>query len=380
MATNEGENLNNDQRNNNNFYFACFANNSNQQRPNNQNIRLHLEQEIISTKEQIKREISILEQSGGYGLQFANAKRLLCDELNNLNIKIEPEWLEITDEKPIKIVKKIIVPSSENSKIDYVDRLKGPKGLSLEALSRKFRCNITLLGSGSTKDPSTEEILRRTGDPQYAHYFIPMHLKIEITATPDEAYSQIGNVIKVLKKVLMSNDDVDLETLIKTFHNKNLRNNLEEEARTDSHPDESSEKYNPEFPPFPEENQDERNNRFLTDGNQIESESTTEEEAPYPDKFLSSTKPEQRDEVVSDLNNTRNGIYMEDRRRVYPNGSVRERRPPTNYNAKRARYDETIHGKKHYHLRSSTTNRDIPEFGPNTQNFTFRLNLNGPNG
>jgi hypothetical protein len=41
-----------------------------------------------------------------------------------------------------------------------------------------------------------------SGDPQYAHFGGPLHVKVETTAPPATAYSRVAGVLEILSKLL----------------------------------------------------------------------------------------------------------------------------------------------------------------------------------
>uniref|UniRef100_A0A0N4ZH96 KH domain-containing protein n=1 Tax=Parastrongyloides trichosuri TaxID=131310 RepID=A0A0N4ZH96_PARTI len=173
-----------------------------------------LDHEILIVKGEIQHEINIIDQSGDYGLQFKNGRRLLVSELDRLANNIEPDWLEVDIEKPIKVVKKVLVPTFRHPQFNYVGKLMGPKGTTLQALAKKFRCHVYVLGKGSTKDRDKEQSLFGSGDPQYAHYGGPLHVKVETTAPPAIAYDRVTGVIKVLTELMKPIKEADLEKLL----------------------------------------------------------------------------------------------------------------------------------------------------------------------
>jgi len=155
--------------------------------------------------------LSTLESSGAYGEQFKNARRLLTTESNKLENNIDPEWLEVDINKPIKVTKKILVPSFRYPKFNFVGKVIGPKGTTLQNIAKQFKCHVYILGRGSTRDRAKEQELLATNDPQYAHYGGPLHVKIETTAAPAVAYQRVAGVLQVLSELLIPVKDTHIE-------------------------------------------------------------------------------------------------------------------------------------------------------------------------
>ena len=103
---------------------------------------------------------------------------------------IDPEWLEVDIVKPIKVTKKVLIPVYRYPKVipfdfnfyliqfNFVGKILGPKGATLQNLCKTYKCHIYVLGRGSTKDINKEQELLMTNDPQYAHYGGPLHVKV----------------------------------------------------------------------------------------------------------------------------------------------------------------------------------------------------------
>lgn len=170
-----------------------------------------LDAEIQIVLREIHGEIQALEQSGEYGEQFKNAKRLLSTEAQKLENNVDPEWLEVDISKPIKVTKKVLVPSFRHPKFNFVGKVLGPKGTTLQNIAKTYKCHVYILGRGSTRDRQKEQELLGSGDPQYAHYGGPLHVKIETTAPPAIAYQRVSGVLNVLSELLQPVKDTHIE-------------------------------------------------------------------------------------------------------------------------------------------------------------------------
>jgi len=116
----------------------------------------------------------------------------------------EPEYLDIEAEKPIKVTRKVLIPSYRNPTINYVGRIIGPKGVCIKKLAEEFNCVICVLGQGSTNDKVLEKAMLKSGDPKYAHFAEPLHVKIETIAAPTLAFTRISDLMERLFSVLKS--------------------------------------------------------------------------------------------------------------------------------------------------------------------------------
>lgn len=81
---------------------------------------------------EIHNEQALFEQAGEWGGQFKNAKRLLAaglfsififsklfSEADKLENSIDPEWLEVDIPKPIKVTKKILIPTFRHPRVIF---------------------------------------------------------------------------------------------------------------------------------------------------------------------------------------------------------------------------------------------------------------------
>uniref|UniRef100_A0A1I7T855 KH domain-containing protein n=1 Tax=Caenorhabditis tropicalis TaxID=1561998 RepID=A0A1I7T855_9PELO len=158
-----------------------------------------LDAEIQAVLREIHAEVVGLESSGD---QFRNAKRLLNSEKEKLENNIDPEWLEVDVAKPVKVCKKILIPIYRHPNFNFVGKVLGPKGATLQTLCKTHKCHIYILGRGSTKDREKEAELLASGDPQHAHFSGPLHVKVETVAPAYIAYGRVAAVIEELSRIL----------------------------------------------------------------------------------------------------------------------------------------------------------------------------------
>lgn len=174
-----------------------------------------LDAEIQAVLREIHSEVAGLDASGD---QFRNARRLLNSEKERLENNIDPEWLEVDVQKPVKVCKKILIPIYRhphvsplfqnlefkhlNFQFNFIGKVLGPKGATLQTLCKTHKCHIYILGRGSTKDREKEAELLNSGDPQHAHFSGPLHVKVETVAPAYVAYGRVAAVIEELSRIL----------------------------------------------------------------------------------------------------------------------------------------------------------------------------------
>uniref|UniRef100_A0A914RDD0 K Homology domain-containing protein n=1 Tax=Parascaris equorum TaxID=6256 RepID=A0A914RDD0_PAREQ len=96
----------------------------------------------------------------------------------------------------------ILIPNFRHPHFNFVGKILGPKGASLQAMAKQFKCHIYVLGRGSTKDRAKEQELLNSGDLQYAHYGGPLHVKVETIAPAHVAYKRVAGVLETLSNTL----------------------------------------------------------------------------------------------------------------------------------------------------------------------------------
>ncbi|KFD48723.1 hypothetical protein M514_10434 [Trichuris suis] len=138
-----------------------------------------------------------------------HAKRLLergwrilirfSSEIDVLQSGAEPEYLDVDgNSQPIRLMRKVLVPVQRNPRFNFVGKLLGPGGKTLQGLIHQTKCRIYVLGRGSSRDKSKEEDLINSGDPKYAHLKDPLHVRIEVVAPAPIAYQRLAHALHEL--------------------------------------------------------------------------------------------------------------------------------------------------------------------------------------
>jgi hypothetical protein len=129
--------------------------------------------------------------------RFVHARKLIATEIDKITNNAEMEYIEIDEPIDIRITKKVLLPSMKNPGVclcqkiiagdclsfqfNYVGKVLGPGGKTLQGMAKHFKCHFYVCGSGSTRDPANEQQLLMSGDPKYAHFAEPAHVRIECT-------------------------------------------------------------------------------------------------------------------------------------------------------------------------------------------------------
>ncbi|KAI6197554.1 hypothetical protein M3Y94_01237900 [Aphelenchoides besseyi] len=137
-------------------------------------------------------------------LEFVNSFRftrsLLVDEIFRLENNTESRMLHLDYEKPIRMIRKILVPESGNPRYNYAGRLFGMNAENLKRLRNKYKCQMDLLGRNSLRNPTYEYELLNSGDPSYAHLVQPLHLVVKTAAPVLIAYRRVTGLMEEIQE------------------------------------------------------------------------------------------------------------------------------------------------------------------------------------
>uniref|UniRef100_A0A914M1R8 K Homology domain-containing protein n=1 Tax=Meloidogyne incognita TaxID=6306 RepID=A0A914M1R8_MELIC len=142
-----------------------------------------------------------------------HSKRLLNTEITKLEESFNTEWLEL-DNKRIRICRYVLVPTYRYPKINFVGRLIGVKGLTLQKICKKYKCFLSIQGAHSTKDRTQEIELLNSGDPRYAHFAGPLHVRVDVYSVPHIAHMRMAAVLNLLHKAFIPGNDFDLDAFL----------------------------------------------------------------------------------------------------------------------------------------------------------------------
>ncbi|GFQ99863.1 KH domain-containing, RNA-binding, signal transduction-associated protein 3 [Trichonephila clavata] len=87
---------------------------------------------------------------------------------------------------------KVHIPIDEHPNFNFVGKLLGPKGNSLQQLQKATQTRMDILGRGSMRDKIMEEELWNQGNPKYAHLNEDLHVEVSAYAAPSEAYRRVS--------------------------------------------------------------------------------------------------------------------------------------------------------------------------------------------
>ncbi|XKL66759.1 hypothetical protein PGB90_010179 [Kerria lacca] len=123
--------------------------------------------------------------------------------------------VDITRDKPIKVIIRVVVPVRDHPKFNFVGKLLGPKGNSLKRLQEETMTKMAILGRGSMRDRHKEEELRNSGDPRFSHLLDELHVEITAFAPPAEAHARIAYALSEVRRFLVPdyNDEIRQEQM-----------------------------------------------------------------------------------------------------------------------------------------------------------------------
>uniref|UniRef100_A0A914YC22 K Homology domain-containing protein n=1 Tax=Panagrolaimus superbus TaxID=310955 RepID=A0A914YC22_9BILA len=167
--------------------------------------------ELQDTVKEMQNEIAFLKRHPEVATRIPNAVRILeKGVMFKLDKCVDPEWLEVDINKPINIVKRIIIPTARHPTFNFVGKIIGNRGTTLHNLGKAFKCHINLCGEGSSRDRKKETQLYASNDEKYMHYGLPMYIQISTIARPHVAHMRIAGFLNVLHKLLIPSHDVHI--------------------------------------------------------------------------------------------------------------------------------------------------------------------------
>uniref|UniRef100_A0AC35FKY5 K Homology domain-containing protein n=1 Tax=Panagrolaimus sp. PS1159 TaxID=55785 RepID=A0AC35FKY5_9BILA len=166
--------------------------------------------EFQDTVKEMQNEIAFLKRHPEVATRIPHAVRILEKECFKLDKCVDPEWLEVDINKPINIVKRILIPTARHPTFNFVGKIIGNRGTTLHNLGKAFKCHINLCGEGSSRDRKKEANLFGSNDEKYMHYGLPMYIQISTIARPHVAHMRIAGFLNVLHKLLIPSHDVHI--------------------------------------------------------------------------------------------------------------------------------------------------------------------------
>ncbi|XP_034230193.1 KH domain-containing, RNA-binding, signal transduction-associated protein 2-like [Thrips palmi] len=136
--------------------------------------------------------------------------------------------VDVTRDKPVKVTVRVVVPTRDHPKFNFVGKLLGPQGNSLKRLQEETMTKMAILGRGSMRDRQKEEELRLSGDPKFCHLQLELHVEVTALAPPAEAHARIALALAEVRRFLVPdfNDDIRQEQMWELHVLKSSRDHL----------------------------------------------------------------------------------------------------------------------------------------------------------
>jgi len=144
--------------------------------------------------------------------EYSHAYKLLQQEINrvqgleNGESTRKDSHIEVHTGKQFRLKVKVHIPIEEHPQFNFVGKLLGPKGSSLQQLQEATQTRMAILGKGSMRDKKKEEELRNNGDPKYSHLNEDLHVEITAYAPPPEAYRRMSAAVAEISRFLVPDE------------------------------------------------------------------------------------------------------------------------------------------------------------------------------
>nr|AFD29610.1 KHD-1 [Schmidtea mediterranea] len=113
------------------------------------------------------------------------------------------DTVDVLTTKKTKVRTKVDIPVEAYPNVNFVGKLLGPAGKTLKTVQEQTNTKMSILGSGSLRNPEKEQELLNSGDPKYNHLRDRLHLQIDSIGNPSEAYYNISYALAEVKKVMI---------------------------------------------------------------------------------------------------------------------------------------------------------------------------------
>jgi len=113
------------------------------------------------------------------------------------------DTVDVLTSKKTKVRTKVDIPVEAYPNVNFVGKLLGPAGKTLKTVQEQTNTKMSILGSGSLRNPEKEQELLNSGDPKYNHLRDRLHLQIDSIGNPSEAYYNISYALAEVKKVMI---------------------------------------------------------------------------------------------------------------------------------------------------------------------------------
>ncbi|KRT83279.1 K Homology domain containing protein [Oryctes borbonicus] len=175
--------------------------------------------------------------------KFPHAYRLIDEELQRAQATgrapfKESKFVDVYRERPVKVSVKVLVPTKEHPRYNFIGKILGQKGNTLKQLQEETMCYISICGRGSIRDRQKEEELRQSLEPKYAHLHDDLHVDINTIGPPAEAHARIAFALAEIRKYLIpeygdsSRQEVLMDLMSKP-KGQPMRESLRESIRDD---------------------------------------------------------------------------------------------------------------------------------------------------
>ncbi|KAG8187307.1 hypothetical protein JTE90_011677 [Oedothorax gibbosus] len=151
----------------------------------------------------------LIEEKKKLNPQHSHAHKLLQQEIDRVrsnapgNDSKNDSHVVVHKGKQIRLKVKVHIPVEENPSFNFVGKLLGPKGSSLQQLQEATQTRMAILGKGSMRDKRKEDEMRSNGDPKYTHLNEELHVEVSAFAPAAEAYRRISLAFAELQRFLV---------------------------------------------------------------------------------------------------------------------------------------------------------------------------------
>jgi len=103
----------------------------------------------------------------------------------------------------IKLHERVRVPTDKYPEFNFVGRILGPRGTTIQQIQNDTGCKISVRGQGSLRTKEEEEAKLKSKAPGYEHLSDELHVLIEVEMPEDDANEAMGRAREIVESLLI---------------------------------------------------------------------------------------------------------------------------------------------------------------------------------
>jgi len=103
----------------------------------------------------------------------------------------------------VKLSERVHVPTDKYPEFNFVGRILGPRGTTIQQIQNDTGCKISVRGQGSLRTKEEEEQKLKSKSPGYEHLSEELHVLIEVEMPEEDANEALGRAKEIIDSLLV---------------------------------------------------------------------------------------------------------------------------------------------------------------------------------